>query len=293
MPKQLSEEYTKGAYRRFFDIPYCENAVEEQVLDLWLPEKDTEKPLPVILYFHGGGFSRGAKREDQSEPVIRAVNQGYAVADVEYRKSGTEVFPAMLYDAKAAVRFLRAHAEKYHLDPDRIAVWGASAGGWISGMMAVTGGNPAFEDLAMGNSNVSGDVQAVVDWCGPCGDFYRMDSDFLETPHLNPTENHSDDSSAESVFLGAPVYRSSALCRMAAPVTYANPDVPPVLIVHGAEDRTVPVAQSRRFAGALKESGAGDVELHILPDFPHHSRVWNTSEEVCSVTMDFLNRVLK
>lgn len=287
----LSDEFLSSGYRKHFDLAY-ETESADQKLDLWLPDEPAAGPYPVLMYFHGGAFKAGAKRENQSEPVLRALEQGYAVADVEYRKSGEAVFPAMLLDAKAAVRFLRAHAGQYDLDPNRIAAWGASAGAWIASMLGVTAGMKEFTQESGANSDQSDAVQAVVDWCGPCGDFLLMDSDFEENIVSEQCHNAAD--SAESLFMGAPLAEIPERCRFAAPYTHVHADVPPILIVHGTADNTVPVRQSQRFHEAIvKAAGEERAELRVLEGIPHHSKPWNTDPVIGSITMEFLDRVFK
>lgn len=287
----MSDEFLNSSYRKYFDLAYG-NVSEDQKLDLWLPDVPASGPYPVIMYFHGGGFKAGAKRENQSEPVLRALEQGYAVADVDYRKSGEAVFPAMLLDAKAAVRFLRAHAEKYDLDPSRIAAWGASAGGWIVSMLGVTAGMVEFTEEHPAYPDQSDAVQAVVDWCGPCGNFLLMDPDF-EQSGLGE-KKHTTAESAEGAFMGACLTEIPDLCRFSAPVTHVNADIPPFLIVHGQIDHVVPVQQSQRFHEEIvRIAGEGRAEYHELEGVDHHSKPWNDNPFIAKITMDFLNRILK
>lgn len=287
----MSDEFLNSSYRKYFDLAYG-NLSEDQKLDLWLPNVPAVGPYPVIMYFHGGGFRAGAKRENQSEPVLRALEQGYAVADVDYRKSGEAIFPAMLLDAKTAVRFLRANAEKYDLDPSRIAAWGASAGGWIVSMLGVTAGMAAFDEENRAYSDQSDAVQAIVDWCGPCGNFLLMDTDFESD--ISSEQDHTAADSSESLFMGNCLAEIPDLCRFAAPVTHVHAGVPPFLIVHGTLDQVVPVKQSQRFGQEIARAAGGDkVEYHELNGVPHHSKPWNNDPVIAKITMDFLDRRLK
>ena len=156
----------------------------------------------------------------------------------------------MVYDAKAAIHFLRANAEKYRLDAERFSGWGPSSGGWLMSMAGVTKENPAFEDLSMGNGQVSSALQAVVDWCGPCGDFLNMDTAFLAS-HAGAADHNAADS-PESRFLGARTTHISELSRMACPCTYASADTPPFMIVHGGVDQVMPVSQSGSIVSFMK-----------------------------------------
>lgn len=283
---KLSDRFLNGPYRKCFDLAYAAQS-EDQKLDLWLPGAGTG-PYPVVLYFHGGGFRAGAKREDQSEPALRLLEHGFAVADVDYRKSGEAIFPAMLLDAKAAVRFLRERAGEYGLDPDRFAAWGASCGGWIASMLGVSAGRAQFG----GEGNVSDAVQAVVDWCGPCGNFLRMDPDLEESGLGEPDHTAAD--SMEGLFLGGCLTDLPERCRQAAPGTYVHPGMPPFLIVHGKLDPVVAVQQSERFCGEIvRAAGAGRVEFHPLDGVYHHGKPWNDDPAIARLTLEFLERVLK
>lgn len=288
---EISREIEEHIEKKLFDIPYCMQS-PSQILDIWYPNKGSEEPYPVIVHFHGGGFSMGGHREDSLEPVLRAADRGYAVVSVEYRKSGEARFPAMLYDAKAAIRFLKCHADEYHLDPDKIALWGPSAGGWIAAMTALTPGNPAFEDLEMGNEREDSSVAAVVDWCGPCGGFLEMDEAFKKSGTGKPNHNLPD--SGESQLLGAPLREVPELVRMADPCVYVNKNMPPFLIMHGVRDGIVPVEQSERFAKTIiRAAGEDKAELFIADEAPHHGRIWWHEDWVSDMVLNYLDRIFK
>lgn len=135
------------------------------LMNIELPDPKPSKPVPAILFFHGGGWS-GGSRTDMMSRCDLVSKQGYVGASVEYRLSAVAPFPAQLQDCKCAVRYLRANAAKYGIDPNRIAVWGCSAGGHLVAMMGLTEGIPEFEGDG-GNPGVSSKVQLVVDCFGP------------------------------------------------------------------------------------------------------------------------------
>lgn len=289
---RISREAEEHVKKKIFDIPYAKQS-PSQILDIWYPNEESGEPCPVIVHFHGGGFGRGGHREDSIEPILRGTDRGYAVVSAEYRKSGEARFPAMVYDAKAAIRFLKAHAEEYGLDAGRIALWGPSAGGWIAAMAALTAGNPAFEDLSMGNAGYDSRPAAVVDWCGPCGGFLDMDRAYREKG-MKGEQVHEAPDSPESIFMGAPLGHIPELVRLASPYIYVHPDMPPFMIVHGTADRIVPVEQSIRLAEAIREAAGEDqVELHIEEGVPHHGRIWWHEAYAADISFDFLDRILK
>ena len=289
----LSKEIEKHIKKKILDIPYAKQS-PSQILDIWYPNEESDGFYPVIVHFHGGGFKFGGHREDSEEPMLRGIDRGYVVVSVEYRKSGEARFPAMLYDAKAAIRFLKANAQKYQLDPKRIALWGPSAGGWIASMAALTPGNPAFEDLTMGNEEADSCVAAVVDWCGPCGGFLDMDAAYKADLSRKSDQIHDAADSAESEFMGAPITKIPELVRLANPCTYVNKDMPPFMIVHGTADAVVPVEQSIKLAETIKAvAGEERVNLYLAEGAPHHGRIWWHENWVADMCFDYLDRVLK
>lgn len=285
----LSAEILDSIKRKYLDVRYCDQS-DAQLLDLYLPNEGAG-PYPVVVHFHGGAFRRGDKREATSEPMLRALWRGYAVADVRYRLSGEAPYPAMLYDAKAAIRFLRAQAKTYDLDPAYIAAWGPSSGGWLVSMLGATGGQSEFEDLSMGNAGVSSRVQAVIDWCGPCGGFDKMDEQLALHGFAG---THSDPASPESRFLGAAVSQSEELCRTASPVAHLQEDAPPFFILHGSDDKTVPVEQSVILYRALcSAAGENRGRLLICVGKGHHGAPWYHEKWVSNLCLDFLDEQLE
>lgn len=232
-----------------------------QVLDLYLPKGNG--PFPVVVNIHGGAFIGGDKAMLDAPVLARLLAAGYAVASINYRLSGEAPFPAAIQDAKAAVRFLRASAEQFHLDADRFAAFGQSAGGNIAAMLGTTGvstitrnGAVAWVDPKLGNTTSSSQVQAVVDWFGPT-DFAQMDADLSNQGCATRDLTHNLPGSPESRFLGATVGAAIAidLVQDANPISYISEQTPPFLIQHGSVDCTVPTGQSQRLASALKAKG--------------------------------------
>jgi acetyl esterase/lipase len=271
------------------DIAYAEQS-ESQKFDIYWPEADKFKgPYPVIVYFHGGAFLFGDKADQALEPMLRGVFQGFVVVSAEYRKSGEARFPALMYDAKAVIRFLRAHAKAYQIDPHKIAVWGPSSGGWMVAMLGVTEGNEAFEDLSMGNAAYSSAVNAVIDWCGPCGDFSKMDEEMEKSGAGHA--DHNEARSPESMILGSQITNIKELCRLACPITYVTPSCKvPFLILHGGADQIVPVEQSIDFAAALNKANPGLATLKIAPGMKHHGDPWYHEEWVSTMCFEFLKK---
>lgn len=294
MPKQfypLSQAFLDSIERKQLDIHYCDDS-PMQILDLYWPNQASDKPYPLIIHTHGGAFANGDQRENNAEPMLRGLERGYAVASIQYRRSREALFPAQVYDAKAAVRWLRANAERLNLDPERFAAWGPSSGGWLASMLGVTAGNPAFEDPDQGNPGVSSAVQAVVDWCGPCGGFLEMDAAFRASGLGEATHDLPD--SPESRFLGRAITEIPELVRMTCPCAYVHEGMPPVYILHGGADQVVPVEQSIRFRDAIAAvAGEDRVRLHIVEGKRHHGDPWYHEPWVADECLDFLDGVLK
>ena len=161
---QLKEADVSGIKTKYIDLPYA-TLSESQKLDIYLP--DGKGPFPVILSIHGGGFMVGDKGDGQVEPMLRGLKQGYAVVAINYRLSGEAIWPAQIYDCKAAVRWIKANAQKYNLDADHIVAWGGSAGGHLSSLLGTSAGVEKLEGAELGNAGQSSRIQAVIDWFGP------------------------------------------------------------------------------------------------------------------------------
>ncbi|MBN1508681.1 MAG: alpha-L-fucosidase [Sedimentisphaerales bacterium] len=228
-----------AAYR---DLAYVPNGHARQKLDLYLPKEGQN--LPLIINIHGGAFRAGSK---EGGVPLQYLSRGYAVASINYRLSQHAIFPAQIEDCKAAVRWLRAHASEYRLDPNRFVAMGSSAGGHLSAMLGTTGDVREFD--VGENPGVSSRVQAVVDLFGPT-DFLQMDAHRLPSGMV-----HNDADSPESQLVGGPIQENKDKVARANPITYVTKDDPPFLICHGDRDPLVPHHQSELLAATLKEAG--------------------------------------
>lgn len=238
------------------DLVYVEGGHERHKLDLFVPE-NASGPLPLIIWVHGGGWQNGSK---EGCPPLRAgyTTKGYAVASINYRLSGHAPFPAQIEDCKAAIRWLRAHAQEYGLDPKRFGAWGSSAGGHLVALLGTSGDVKEFDVGA--NLNQSSRVQAVCDYYGPT-DF----TVFVTTPGY---ERHADEESPEAKLLGGAVLKNRDNATRVNPITYVSRDDPPFLIVHGDQDRTVPLNQSELLFTAMKKAGT-TVHFHTIHGAGH------------------------
>jgi acetyl esterase/lipase len=255
------------------DIPYQTlPGYRPLKLDLFLPPKSfaAAGPRPLIVYVHGGGWMAGGPRRsaayvDWPKVLASLAARGYVVASVSYRFSREAPFPAAIQDVKAGIRWLRARAATYNIDPKRAAIWGQSAGGHLAALAGTSCGVAALEPGARivpkaanvetlastvaGSDEASDCVQAVVGWFG-IYDFATMPKRTSPPPGMPPGP------SAEDLFLGCPAGDCTARQRaFASPVTYIDKSDPPVLLMHGSDDHTVPEAQTEQFDAALRAAG--------------------------------------
>jgi acetyl esterase/lipase len=252
-------------------------------LDLHVPD-DRGGPLPVIVYASGGGWRIVSKNYSVWRFLLA---EGYAVASVEYRVSDEAKFPAPLHDVNAAIRWVRANAEKYNLDPNRVAGWGSSAGAYLLSLAAVTNGMSEFEGNVGEHSEQPSVLACVIDHYGP-SDLNAMPEDTNSVP--NVIEPMGTAVSPETLLLGyLPADRPADAAR-ASVVTYVKKDVPPFLIMHGDADTRLGIGQSKRFYDALKHAGA-DAEFHPLPGANHGGPPFE-SEDTQAKIRAFLKRTI-
>jgi acetyl esterase/lipase len=237
-------------YDSKLDLEYANVNGHSLKLDLFLP-KGAAKPIPLVIFIHGGGWMGGGKH-DFFPPSLPLVQAGIAIANLDYRFSNEAVFPAQLHDCKAAVRWLRAHAVEYGLNPDKFGAMGNSAGGHLVALLGTTADHPELEGDE-GNPGVSSTVQAVADFYGPA--------------NLVTFDPHAANDAALRL-IGGPPDQYAAKAKVASPLFYVTPQACPFLIIHGDKDNLVPLSQSVEFNDALKKAGV-DSSLFIVPGGGH------------------------
>ncbi len=254
---QRREVRLPAGMKAWRDVEYARVDGKPQRLDVYGPES-SQQPRPLVVWIHGGGWRAGSKRNC---PALRLLGQGYVVASVDYRLTDQAIFPAQIQDCQAAIRYLRKHADDYHIDPRRIGVWGSSAGGHLVALLGTASDVKAFAtDTA---ADASSRVQAVCDFFGPT-DFLQMDSHAKAGARIR----HNADDSPEAKLIGGPVQQNKDKVASANPITHVTPDDPPFLIVHGDEDPLVPIHQSQLLADALRQAKV-DVTFHKVPGAGH------------------------
>lgn len=245
-----------------YDVKYVPDGDDAQSLDIYFPETRSEKPLPLLVWIHGGGWSGGSKAQ---QPYLSQLKRGYVAASIEYRFSQKATFPAQIQDCQAAIRWLRANAEKYSIDPGRIGVGGASAGGHLAALVGTSGAKKAFPMIG-GNLDQSDRVQAVCDIFGPT-DFWTVITQADEDQNVKNVFkwNNGD---PYSKLIGGKLGEDKEACEAVSPVHYVSKDNPPFLILHGDRDALVPYAQSVELNDLLAGAGV-EVTLQRMPGAGH------------------------
>jgi acetyl esterase/lipase len=246
------------------NITYGHVGKTDLKLDLARPQG--EGPFPAIVFIHGGGWYQGSRGAYRAA-IEEAARRGYVAATISYRlmkfdekhkqtATAEPIFPAQIHDAKAAVRWLRANAAKYRVDPNRIGVTGGSAGGHLSLLVGLTDAEDGLEGQS-GHPNQSSRVQAVVNFFGPTD--------------MAACHEKSVVAWIFRLFLNGTPGESAALYKAASPVTYIDADDPPVLTLHGDRDKLVPVEQAVALDKKMKAVGASH-QLVVLKGQGHGFR---------------------
>lgn len=256
------------------DVTYCTMEGVELKMDVYYPSA-SQAPLPVTMYVHGGGWSSGDKAQGAGTQEIPALQSaGFLVVSVNYRLAPEHPFPAMLEDLKCAVRYLRAHAEEYNLDPNRIGVWGGSAGGHLVNLLGTTDESAGFD---VGEYlEYSSRVQAVVSMFGPTDLTVQFEGGY---------------EGASRVFAGFDA-------ALASPVTYVSADDPPFLMLHGDSDKLIPIEQSQILLAALQAVGV-PAELVTVTNSGHSFKpvdgktISPSRKEITQKVVEFFEKILK
>lgn len=245
-------------------------------------------PRPLVVYIHGGGWQSGHTRHSgafANWPGVLAslARKGYVVASVEYRLSGEAKFPAAIHDVKNAIRWLRANAEKYSVDPGKAVVWGGSAGGQLAALAATTCGVEAVAPGTADKSIASQSdcVQGLVAWYGVF--------DFKSIPP--PPSGVDDAQSAVGKYLGCASAQCPEKVTLASPISHIDSKDPPALLIHGELDKVVAEAQSRAFDAALRAKGVAS-ELVVIPAVDH-SFIGNSPEATRQASLQALAKTFE
>ena len=232
--------------------------------------------FPCVLFIHGGGFRAGS-REGYNAQIVRMAEHGYVAVTVSYRLAPKYPFPAAIHDTKAAVRWLRASAKKYKIDPTRIGVTGGSAGGHLAQFLAVTSDVQGFEGSG-GNPKESSKVKCVVNFYGP-SDFTKSYGKSVDAAQVLP------------LFLGGDLEKARPLHIRASPLYWVTPNAAPTLCIHGTEDKYVAFEQAEWMVDKLKAAG---VEAALLKlDGAGHGFKGKDAETAEKAMIAFFDKHLK
>jgi acetyl esterase/lipase len=249
----VAVEAQEASFIAVSNIRYCTGAGKPLLMDVFIPMHPIRTPVPAVLWIHGGGWERGDKNGNSG--ALMLANEGFVTASLFYRLSGDSPFPADIEDCKCAIRFLRANAARFGIDPDRIGVAGASAGGHLAELVATAGPDAGLEGDG-GWPGVSSHVQAASAYYGA--------SDF--TVGALQFQHHTGQVIVK-LFRGTEKERPE-LYRKASPIFYVGSGAPPLLLVHGDQDDLVPFDQSVRMAEAYRRAGL-PVEFILVKNAGH------------------------
>ena len=247
------------------DVPYAGTDNPRQRLDLFLPEKRTGgegAKLPVLVFVHGGAWQAGSKEQGRGQ-ILKYVREGRcAGVSIGYRLSQEAKWPAQIHDCKAALRWIKADADRHGLDGDRIVVWGSSAGGHLVAVLGTSAGVAAMDGEVGHHKDRDTKVAGVIDFFGP------TDVSKMNAQRLPGTMDHDGPDAPEAKLLGGPVQTIPEKVKSANPMTYVDRNDPPFLIVHGDRDPLVPIGQSELLRDALTGAGV-PVTLYAVKGGKH------------------------
>lgn len=262
------------------NLVYASDRGRELHLDLFTPLKKSAKGYPGVLLIHGGGWRSGNRQMEWPMAQHLAAN-GYVTAAVEYRLSAEALYPIGIYDLKAAIRWMRAHASQYNIDTKKIAVYGCSAGGELAAFLGTTGELKKFEGT-LGDLKFSSRVQAVVDIDGVL--------DFTD-PAESAKDTIPQKPSAGKSWFGASFKEKPDLWREASPINYIDKNTPPILFVNSSLPRYH--AGRDEAIEKMKELNIYS-EVHTIPDTPHPFWLFHPwFDEACGHILKFLDKTLK
>ncbi|PCJ97233.1 MAG: lipase [Flavobacteriaceae bacterium] len=262
--------------QEYKDVVYAEVVGRKLLVDVYLPQSN---PNPyLVVWVHGGAWHSGSKEN----PPKGLLENGYAIASVDYRLSIEAAFPAMIHDIKAAIRYLQANAKQYGYNADKIIIAGSSAGGHLAALIGTVNGNTELEGTLGNHLNTSSDVQATVDLYGP--------TNFLTILNQSTPHGISVRAPALALLLGRPVDQVPELAKLASPVYQVDATDPPMFIAHGDQDNQVPINQAHELHAALKKAGV-TVHFEVIHGAGHGSPDYYQPEFTQKIVA-FLKQVL-
>jgi acetyl esterase/lipase len=262
------------------NIPYANDTLKKHLLDIYLPPTG-KSSYPVVVWIHGGAWLSNDKYADMGymKSTLKGfIDNGYAVASIDYRWSTTAVFPAQIQDCNQALEFLYRNAAKYKLDKDRIALIGFSAGGHLANLLGLSNNN-TVKDFYADGKKPHFKIKLVLDFYGP--------SDFLTIKG----NDSKDPGNPLTLLLGGMVADNPGKAKKASPVTYIDKNDPPFLIVQGEKDESVNPEQSISLSSKLKQAGVKN-DLIVVPNAPHYGVMFDAAD-IREKIFAYLNEYLK
>lgn len=270
------------------DVVYVKRGDLDLHIQLVAPRRDArsseeQKGFPCIIYIQGSAWKKQNVYVGIPQ-LAKFASRGFVIASVEYRHSERAPFPAQVQDTKTAIRFMRKNAEKFHIDPNNMFVWGGSSGGHTAVMAGITSGDNELDTEDYGE--YSDEVNAIVDFFGP--------TDIVKMNFAPSIMNHSAPNSPEGLLIGGlEVLDNREKAQTTNPINYISEEksIPPILVAHGDMDRIVPFDQSELLAVKLKETGK-EFEYYSLTGAGHGTpEFW--SNEMLDIVEGFLKKYMK
>lgn len=298
----LRINWKEHGVKLYEDVVYGQGGGHNLYLDLMVPEAECEKPRPVIIWIHGGGWTSKelTKKYRPSKAIAAACKGGFVCASIEYRLVTEKPFPAPIEDCKCAVRFLKAHASELGIDPERIGVWGESAGGQLAALVGASYQNQRLEGDG-GWNEYSSEVKAVCDWyCG--GDMTHISAG--QVPEVTtrakelgitlstmecPDSSEDQRNKITNMFFGKSAKDAAQLVMDISPIFYVDQKQPAYLLMHGDSDKLVPIEFSYNYYNALLSRGH-DVTFVIIPNQGHG---FFTGEGYYDIIINFFQKHLR
>lgn len=264
-PARIQQIFPAGTVTHS-NIAYAGDTLQKHLLDIYLPA-NAKANTPLIVWVHGGAWMLNDKYADMGymkNTIKGFLDNGYALASIDYRHSTTEPFPAQIRDCNQALDFLYRNAAKYKLNKNRIALIGFSAGGHLASLLALSNNNNVSAFYPAGTKRLF-KIKCVLDFYGP--------SDFIAIFN-NPDTSINNARNPVAILLGATPIERPDLAKRASPVTYIDKDDPPFFIVQGEKDESVPNTQSKLLSSWLTVTGVKN-ELIVVPNAPHYGEMFD------------------
>lgn len=265
------------------DISYGKKS-ENQKIDLYLPIV-SNKPIPVIVYVHGGGLMKGDKTR-HLKTMLQGLAFGYAIAAVNYRLLDECVYPEMLYDVTTAIRFIKSISKQYQLNPDKLIVWGETHGAYLACQVGINGGKNKIDDMSAGYTEYDSKVAGVIDYWA-----FTSFEDMYNFELISNKGNKDVEYLEEKIFNAKGEALLKTLQNSHKPLEDITKDVSPFYILHGEYDDEIPLIFSKAYYVALKNIGA-DVEFEFAQNCKH-SLINFTNAQQIEGTYDFIHRIFK